>query len=1305
MIRSLLILALVHILAANTFGQCYSTEYDLNDLQALRDLDALSVNKRWTGGNPLNWTGVTWQLYGSGPKCTYRVVELRVDRKLNGCIPETIGNLSQLRSLLLVSTEVSGALPASLGNLTNLKQLSITNSKLDGVIPASFENLKNLEELNLLQNQLSGEIPPLIYKLINLKHLSLYKNSFNGELSSDIRNLTNLEILNLGDNQLAGKIPEAIGNLRKLIYLNMGSNSFSGKLPETLTQLTTLKQLYLFDNELEGALPDFINSNRGLERIGLWGNKLTAIMLDSIEHLQNLIQLDIQDNKIKAKFPLGIRKLKDKLSVYAQNNNFSFSDLEPFADNAFPENNIHFLPQNEIGEESIVTIKIGDRLKFDAGDPCVGNVYYWRNAQRKSSGSFIVSENVTNIDINSTDAALRYSGTYTCEISNQRFTGYGRIKTKKMDVFTYGAALAAPDESVLSYYGKIEEDPNLIVKLPNIIGTSTDGVSQILLIKPSDSSPVIFRLSGDEQGSLSSLDGSQKGLKEIIVGPFSIYDPRTYLAIAIYTPPDGYGIYPTGGRDITLKSYPADNPNLVEDITIRLMPPPVVLVHGMWSDATTWKKGGFQNFLKQRGFVVRDNQLADYSWNSHLTFDPRQNESRSGRNSVRLAINDALKYYKDSLKIAAVQADVVAHSLGGLMARSFTGEHNYKNKLNYLEGSIHRLITIGTPHNGSPYGPFLWNLQVKGLTNSLVKSKPIGTVHRDFAPASNAFFRLNVDQNNETKIHTITTSYVPDITHPATYFEKFFESIYRRSYNNTVFGGQENDGMVSVSSQRAEVEDRATSLYRQINHLQQTSSPIIQQRVSELLFTNIPSLFTTLREMGSQNNSGGRVTVDDVNYVPGNNTNVSQQSVTIKNPVSLSLVEDLVPLTLKFESTGSPRINSATFIFGEDDVIEVPDGSQQITWTPPNSRSYEHADLTLIAATKEGWILADGITVQRNTPAANFVDFSYFPASMRLDAMNPKQMVWISAKAHVNNEIVTVSKLNHASSGIQFRSHYGKFNVDQQGIVTAMVEGNDTLTFKLGTFEASIPVTIEQLECADHAVLSAVTGEANPCPGVDLTYSVNASDKNEPIWSVTGLGTLPTQGKKVIINWTEPGIYNLIVKTVNECVMPLQSELVVQVQDAVFTLKPEITFNDGLLVSSYKTGNQWYRNDVIIPGANGQTLQPSDPGSYAVKVITDCGESPISNNYEFLVTGIENHIFDDIKLYPNPVDMNGFYIHTTGQSITNLTLIDLYGHEIMGIGQLTENTFVDVRNLPNGTYVLYGLSGRKPITKKIVIIR
>ena len=55
--------------------------------------------------------------------------------------------------------------------------------------------------------------------------------------------------------------------------------------------------------------------------------------------------------------------------------------------------------------------------------------------------------------------------------------------------------------------------------------------------------------------------------------------------------------------------------------------------------------------------------------------------------------------------------DIVAHSMGGLIARGLCQQNGYKAKENYMKGQIRRLITIGTPHFGAGLAGILYRLK------------------------------------------------------------------------------------------------------------------------------------------------------------------------------------------------------------------------------------------------------------------------------------------------------------------------------------------------------------------------------------------------------------------------------------------------------------------------------------------------------------------------------------------------------------------------------------------------------------------
>lgn len=127
--------------------------------------------------------------------------------------------------------------------------------------------------------------------------------------------------------------------------------------------------------------------------------------------------------------------------------------------------------------------------------------------------------------------------------------------------------------------------------------------------------------------------------------------------------------------------------------TIRIAPRPVVLVHGFVSNANAWAAytadGGFLAALGLRGYAVGDSQAAGVM----QTGDLAQPTLRTHTIAENAAI---LKHYIAGVKqrTGAEQVDVVAHSMGGLIARY------YIDRL-MAERDVAQLLMLGTPHGGS----------------------------------------------------------------------------------------------------------------------------------------------------------------------------------------------------------------------------------------------------------------------------------------------------------------------------------------------------------------------------------------------------------------------------------------------------------------------------------------------------------------------------------------------------------------------------------------------------------------------------
>lgn len=254
------------------------------------------------------------------------------------------------------------------------------------------------------------------------------------------------------------------------------------------------------------------------------------------------------------------------------------------------------------------------------------------------------------------------------------------------------------------------------------IGTIADGISKLLLVAKYEN-PLKFTIldSEDENqsiGTLSTLSPSTTS-PELQNSSSVIVDPQETnsgipIVTAVYTPPLTYNNSSTEVNENhkTLKLLIEDTVNSSNrtELSLSLYPVPVVLVHGIWSNSEdSWIK---TNFTKTLGQANIDMHFADYKEHNAETFDPYDIPAigNYGIDSIRNSIKEIRDSYRDD-GIAASQVDIIGHSMGGLMARGFVQQPDYEDKDNYFQGSIHRLITIGTPHYGAHLAAILFDYQ------------------------------------------------------------------------------------------------------------------------------------------------------------------------------------------------------------------------------------------------------------------------------------------------------------------------------------------------------------------------------------------------------------------------------------------------------------------------------------------------------------------------------------------------------------------------------------------------------------------
>ncbi len=236
-------------------------------------------------------------------------------------------------------------------------------------------------------------------------------------------------------------------------------------------------------------------------------------------------------------------------------------------------------------------------------------------------------------------------------------------------------------------------------------GIVADGVSRILITANYDSRLKfsITSPSDIEYGSLISInDANAPKSNSIVADPINFKHQRKDSVVAvIYEGPHYVDIKNNIEHlAVTISVNDIKNKYIQENIIIKVYRVPIILVHGVWSSPYwSWEVTGFKEFLERHGFCASTVDYEDYN---DKTFDPNA-EPKIGNQAIaelKSSIQKVLEEYNKK-NISASQVDIVAHSMGGLIARGLCQQNGYKAIENYMKGQIRRLITIGTPHFGA----------------------------------------------------------------------------------------------------------------------------------------------------------------------------------------------------------------------------------------------------------------------------------------------------------------------------------------------------------------------------------------------------------------------------------------------------------------------------------------------------------------------------------------------------------------------------------------------------------------------------
>ena len=230
------------------------------------------------------------------------------------------------------------------------------------------------------------------------------------------------------------------------------------------------------------------------------------------------------------------------------------------------------------------------------------------------------------------------------------------------------------------------------------------------------------------------------------------------------TPPSSYGDA-SDSRTITVEF--SFTPNIGNgntstlQATTTIVRPPVMLLHGLWSGAGTWSS----NFL--RNDATHTTFAGDYGGTSASSFSSNQTRAKDG-------VAQVLNNFRGK-GFAATQADVIGHSMGGLLTRLYAGSATYQRPENLNMGDIHRLVTLDTPHFGSSFANLLVALhranpaKTESTVVALVKGSVVNGAVCDLAENSPALQALGAT-TLKSQVITATGGPAGSPANPAPYW-------------------------------------------------------------------------------------------------------------------------------------------------------------------------------------------------------------------------------------------------------------------------------------------------------------------------------------------------------------------------------------------------------------------------------------------------------------------------------------------------------------------------------------------------------
>jgi predicted nucleotidyltransferase len=232
-------------------------------------------------------------------------------------------------------------------------------------------------------------------------------------------------------------------------------------------------------------------------------------------------------------------------------------------------------------------------------------------------------------------------------------------------------------------------------------------------------------------------------------------------------------------------------------------------------------------------------------------------------------------------------------------------------------------------------------------------------------------------------------------------------------------------------------------------------------------------------------------------------------------------------------------------------------------------------------------------------------------------------------------------------------------------------ESSDSLTVVINTPPSSI---------------GAISGSQTVCQGTsgNIYKTIPISGAESYVWSLPQGAIGASKSDSINVNFDVSAISGEIkIKGQNSCGTGVESSFAVTVHPK--PEKPVVSKSGFTLKSNAENGNQWYKQDELIPGADQQELTSTGDGNYYVIVTEEGCQSDPSD--AFIITDIETIVSKGmVDVYPNPVAKNLTIVPVNNNVIT-YEFIDLLG-KLIQKGSISGKTVIETGSFLPGIYLL-----------------